>query len=113
MNCCEITKKVLTNNEASSMLVASVLGTVSSFVAAQLSSAESLSRTVREIRHKNNPVPPNPRKSILYVIPDKFQMTLKNVNSSCMRIFADYLLRRTVYRRYGDVIYGTVMVLLK
>lgn len=97
------------------MLVASVLDTVSSSVAAQLSSAESLSRTVREIRHKNNPVPPNPRKSTLYVIPDKFQMTLKNVNSSCMKIFANYLylLRRTVYRRCGDVIYGTVMVFLK
>lgn len=107
-------KKVLTNNKALSMLVASVLGTVSSSVAAQLSSAESLSRTVREIRHKNNPISPNPRKSTLYVIPDKFQMTLKNVNSSCMKIFADYLylLRKIVYRRYGNVIYDTVMVLL-
>ncbi|XP_071577721.1 uncharacterized protein [Temnothorax nylanderi] len=75
----KLRKKAVTSKEASSSLVASVLGTVSSPVAAQLPSAESLSRTVRGIRQRNNPLPPNPRKSTLYEIPEHFQQTLKSV----------------------------------
>lgn len=60
-----------------SNVVSHIIGKVDKATAARLPDADSMKRTLRSYRAKNNPLPPNPKSANELTISDEFACTLK------------------------------------
>lgn len=70
-------KKCMTTGEKTGKILAAGVATLSSPVAAKLPCVENLSRTLRNVRQKHNPMPADPKRGDVFEIPAEFTVTAK------------------------------------